>query len=133
LYFHVSDQLREFVSRLSLFRIKITVFNADAVALARAIVRDEHSALGVPPSTRFDRIDVSNIMDTNYVGIERVIEAWGRFLKRDNYPRMIGYFMNWVGEQADGEPGPEELGILFGQLISSKKVAPLVLLRSQFS
>ncbi|KAG9313498.1 hypothetical protein JVU11DRAFT_5824 [Chiua virens] len=51
---------------------------------------------GIPSTTRFDRIDVSNIMDANYVGIRGVMDAWGPLLAKTDHAALTGYFMNWT-------------------------------------
>ena len=103
----MSDQLYEFASRLGRFDITLSVLGRDAVELSSAIRNgDLASQLGIPPSIRFDRIDASNIMDENYMlGIARVIDTWGGFLKESNKESaMIGHFMNWSAKDADAEP-----------------------------
>ncbi|KZV67124.1 hypothetical protein PENSPDRAFT_62747 [Peniophora sp. CONT] len=96
LYFHVSELLCDFAKRLSRFRIKFIVLNEDAVDLATNIQRGDLKDVGIPATARFDRIDVSNIMDANYVGVEKVIGAWGPLLRRARTSALLGYFMNWA-------------------------------------
>ncbi|KAF8151754.1 hypothetical protein B0H34DRAFT_801437 [Crassisporium funariophilum] len=102
LYFYITEQLREFSKRLRQFKISFTVFPLDARDLSRAIREDAFSQYGIPASIRFDRIEVSNILDANYVGISDVLTQWGPFLAGNSSAAIVGYFMNWVGLQADG-------------------------------
>ncbi|KAH0826539.1 hypothetical protein J3R83DRAFT_4892 [Lanmaoa asiatica] len=102
LYFFLSDQLRAFARHIRQRRISFHVFNSDACALAQGIAQDKFAACGVPSTTRFDRIDVSNIMDPNYAGIRSVMNVWGPLLAKTDNAALTGYFMNWV---AFGEKG----------------------------
>ncbi|KIP04172.1 hypothetical protein PHLGIDRAFT_93808 [Phlebiopsis gigantea 11061_1 CR5-6] len=106
LYFHVSDQLYEFADRLSRFDISLNILGRDAVELSSSIKKgDLTSQFGIPSSIRFDRIDVSNIVDEHYkIGIAGVIDAWGDFLKPDKEATIIGHFTNWSGKDVDAEP-----------------------------
>jgi len=56
----------------------------------------------IPPSIRFDRIEVSNILDMNYVGINDVLLNWSPLMAESNTSVIVGYFMNWVAIQKDG-------------------------------
>ena len=92
-HFHVKDQLLEFARRMKRFRIDISVFDLDAIQLANEIER-QRVALGP-----FDRVEVSNILDRSYVGIERTLKAWGPLLNPKNqHSVLIGSFINWVGD-----------------------------------
>jgi hypothetical protein len=104
LYFHVTDQLRDFIDRLARFNVSLKVFNKDTVDFSREITRNELSSLGIDSSTRFDRIEVSNIMDVEYVGVTQVIDSWGKFLKKAEDATLLGYFMNWPAHQPGAEP-----------------------------
>ncbi|KAF8137398.1 hypothetical protein EV363DRAFT_1394947 [Boletus edulis] len=96
LYFYLSDQLRAFARHLRQHRISIHVFNSEACALAQGIPQGKFAEYGVPSTIRFDRIDVSNIMDPNYVGIRSVMDSWGPLLAKTENAALTGYFMNWV-------------------------------------
>ncbi|KAF8888208.1 hypothetical protein CPB85DRAFT_1553245 [Mucidula mucida] len=83
LYFHVKDQLVMFCERLRRFRMSIWMYDEDAVKLSNRCQ---------PPC-------VSNIMDTNYVGIPKVLETWGPLLNRRYKDSvLIGSFINWAPE-----------------------------------
>ncbi|THU96978.1 hypothetical protein K435DRAFT_722257 [Dendrothele bispora CBS 962.96] len=96
LYFYLKSQLRTFVNRLRSFNMTISLSDKDAVDLASLIRNDEIA--GVPSSITFDRIEVSNIVDVEYVGLEKVLEAWGPMLKdkqENKHAVLVGLFMNW--------------------------------------
>jgi hypothetical protein len=67
LYFYLSEQLRMFADRLSRFRMNFRVFSFEARDLSRRIQQGAFEQYGIPSSKRFDRIDVSNILDAEYV------------------------------------------------------------------
>ncbi|KAG7443862.1 uncharacterized protein BT62DRAFT_934454 [Guyanagaster necrorhizus] len=89
LFFYVKDQLVEFSKRLRRFKVQIYSFNQDARDLPRTL--KIHASF--PKS--FDRIEVSNIVDKNYVGMS-VLSDWGPMLNKSNpHAAIIGLFMNW--------------------------------------
>lgn len=102
LYFFLSEQLRLFSQRLRTFKISFAVFPFDACSLSEGISVDQFAEYGIPPSIRFDRIAVSNILDVNYVGLRDVLTHWAPFLSESRSAVVVGYFMNWVAQQADG-------------------------------
>jgi hypothetical protein len=74
----------------------------DARELPRRIRENEFSEFNIPSSIKFDRIEVSNIVDTDYVGLDDVLTLWGPYLKKNRSDAIVGYFMNWVELQKDG-------------------------------
>jgi hypothetical protein len=120
LYFYLSDQLQSFANRLKKFHISFHAFDRDALALAKDL---RSGALGLPATTHFDRIDVSNIFDSQYVGIYSVLTNWAPLLSKTNrFATLLGCFMKWSSLQPGGEPGHEELARIMGQLCEIKKV-----------
>ncbi|OJA14611.1 hypothetical protein AZE42_07967 [Rhizopogon vesiculosus] len=103
LYFFLSDQLRTFARRLREFRISFSVVTTEAIHLSSIIREDILSPLRITASTRFDRIEVSNILDVNYVGIGDVLTHWGPLLKDSPTAALVGYFMNWGFLQPNGD------------------------------
>ncbi|KAJ7582114.1 hypothetical protein C8J56DRAFT_1168157 [Mycena floridula] len=88
LFFFVKEQLVEFASRLQRFKITISLFDQDIRALSNNIA---------PTTFKFDRIEVSNVIDKSYVGMARVLADWGPFLNPSNdYAAIIGLLMNWI-------------------------------------
>ncbi|KAK7445724.1 hypothetical protein VKT23_014719 [Stygiomarasmius scandens] len=93
-YFYVKHQLRTFANRLRNFNINISLTDRDAVNLVTDIRNGRIS--GVPRTALFDRIEVSNVVDENYIGLKRVLDAWGPLVNRANKEAaLIGLFMNW--------------------------------------
>ena len=135
LYFYISDQLHALAERLSLLNVSFKVLNQDAVELSRAIASNSLSHFGVGSETFFDRIEFSNIGDTNYVGIAPMVDAWGKYLKKTKDATLLGYFMNWTEEQPDAVPQTEdELRALQHKLSNEGKVyTSFFLLLAQFT
>jgi hypothetical protein len=98
LYFYLGEQLRTFAERLSRFRVKFHVLCKDAQVLAQDISKG-HLPNFFPEHTKFDRVDVSNTLDTYYIGIPKILSDWGPKLKHDQDAAVFGYFMNWEREQ----------------------------------
>ncbi|KAK0482797.1 hypothetical protein IW261DRAFT_1469714 [Armillaria novae-zelandiae] len=99
LFFYVKSQLVEFSERLRRFKVHIYSYDHDARDLPRILKSDPSS-----PQT-FDRIEVSNIVDKNYVGMS-LLSDWGPFLNKDNpHAAVVGHFMNWTTWKKSGEVG----------------------------
>jgi hypothetical protein len=98
LYFYLGDQLRTFAQRLSTFRIKFHVFCDDASTLSKQI-RDGTLSRLLPTNQHFDRVEVSNTLDTEYIGIPKILSDWGPLLKHNKSAAIVGYFMNWTPKQ----------------------------------
>ncbi|KZP28089.1 hypothetical protein FIBSPDRAFT_917742 [Athelia psychrophila] len=100
LYFYLSGQLRSFAKRLKQFHITFHIFDRDARDLSKDIQSGALAKCGVQKSARFDRVDVSNIFDTEYVGISNVLADWAPLLNQRNpHATIIGYSMNWAAKQ----------------------------------
>lgn len=102
LYFFLSEQLREFYRRIRQFPIAFKLFNEEATKLSVLIQDGSLAEFGLPASTRFDRIEVSNILDFNYVGLEQTLTHLGPLLAPTSDAAIVGYFMNWFMKQKDG-------------------------------
>ncbi|KAF8873600.1 hypothetical protein CPB84DRAFT_1798256 [Gymnopilus junonius] len=90
LYFFLSKELREFAHRFRTMKSSFTMTCFDARRVPQMIHEGLLSEYNLPPSIRFDRIEVSNILDANYVGINEGKNA-----------AIVGYFMNWISLQQD--------------------------------
>jgi hypothetical protein len=128
LYFYLQEQLHAFAERLSCFKATFHVFCMDARKLAQEI---HDGTLGhiVPPTTTFDRIEVSNIFDTEYVGIPGVMESWGPFLKASRDAAIVGFFMNWAPKQPGAVAKNCEEGVvdqLIASMIEDGRVCPSI-------
>lgn len=102
LYFFLSRELRTFARRVRQFPISFYVYCSEACNLSRGIQDGLLSSTGVPASIRFDRIEVSNILDANYVGMSGVLTHWAPLLAESRTAAIVGYFMNWPAIQPDG-------------------------------
>lgn len=101
-YFFVSSQLRKFSDRLKQWPIHFKFFETGASELAQRISSGSLVGKGLPPTVKFDRIKVSNLVDDNYIGIKDVLAKWGPLLATGEYSAIIGYFTNWVLSQPRG-------------------------------
>ena len=46
---------------------------------------------------KFDRIDVSNISDENYLGMKKILQLTKPLLRNENpHARLMTTFMNWI-------------------------------------
>lgn len=102
LYFFLSDELRSFFRRLRQFHIAFHLTDRHASDLSHDIRDGLLLKQGIPPSIRFDRIEVSNILDDNYIGVRDVLTNWAPLLSESKSAAIVGYFMNWTGLQKDG-------------------------------
>ena len=128
LYFYLRDQLCSFSERLRTFKISFHVFDLDASELARRIKRDDLHGQGIPNTIRFDRIDVSNIIDYEYLGIPKVLSDWGPLIAKTQHATLIAYFMNWVTRQRGGNINTVSVHVLddiLGRMTEDKRVSEL--------
>jgi hypothetical protein len=128
LYFFLSDQLRKFTERIRGHNISFHITSFDARELSRGIRDDILSVNGIPSSVRFDRIEVSNILDANYVGVECVLREWAPLLKSSHTAAIVGYFMNWIVMQQDGRAlsaGPKVFKKLIKRLVEEGRVSEI--------
>ncbi|KDR66739.1 hypothetical protein GALMADRAFT_106135 [Galerina marginata CBS 339.88] len=102
LYFFLAEQLKIFAHRFRNLRMSFSLLVSDARRLPDGIHDGLISDYGIPASIRFDRIEVSNILDENYVGVKDVILNWSPLLAVSSTAAIVGYFMNWFTIQEDG-------------------------------
>lgn len=103
------------------------VFTEDARDLAKNLSAGLYESLGLPKDTAFDRIDVSNIVDPEYVGIPNILADWAPFLNKNNRcSAILGYSMNWVPKQHDSQPGEAAMKTITLKLIEMGKVSTVV-------
>ncbi|KZT23891.1 hypothetical protein NEOLEDRAFT_1068587 [Neolentinus lepideus HHB14362 ss-1] len=130
LYFFLTDQLRTFARRLRQFSISFHLYSEDARDLAGRMKAGGRVHSGVPPSVHFDRIEVSNIMDAEYVGISRVLTDWAPLLKNNRTATIIAYFMNWRARQKGADlftAGKHVMDRIMDRLHQDNRVRPAVL------
>ncbi|KAL4252947.1 MYND-type zinc finger protein samB [Abortiporus biennis] len=99
LYFYLHSELRTFSERLQRFVVTFHIYDQNPATFSDFIRNDEAKDSGLLSSTRFDRIDVSNMMEYTPSGIEDVLEDWGNFLSQSKHATIIGSFLNWADEQ----------------------------------
>lgn len=125
LYFHLSDELRKLQRRLRLLKISINLFNMDAIDLGRAIETGDGIGQTITKGTKFDRVEVSNIVDSNYVGFKRVLQTWGSRLNKKNiFSTLMAYSMNWVMEKPGGQPHEySQIAVDIQRLLADERVS----------
>ena len=102
------------------------MFDRDARELARDIRSGAFEHYGLSKTAQFDRIDVSNIIDSEYVGIPNVLADWATLLSTTNrHSTLLGYSMNWVPKEPEAQPDTRELGRLTTQLLTMGKVSEI--------
>jgi len=80
---------------------------------------------GLLKNTTFDQIDVSNIIDAEYLLISNVLAEFSVLLNKANpCATIVGYSMNWVPKQHNSGASPAELGKLTMQLKEMGKASP---------
>ncbi|GJE90137.1 zf-MYND and DUF4470 domain-containing protein [Phanerochaete sordida] len=122
LYYHVISQLETLAERLTHMRINIKITDKHAVDLATSLRRGDLVSIGLPASTRFDRLDVSNLVDQDYIGITRIFEAWSGFLKLGGGAAIVGHFMNWPEREPTAEPEQKDVEHIVERLLETGKV-----------
>jgi hypothetical protein len=76
--------------------------------LANGIKSGRLTEVGLAPAVRFDRVQVSNILDSQYIGMEAVLASWGPLLSDNRSATIVGYFLNWSVSEKDGRPRTPE-------------------------
>ncbi|KIY66977.1 hypothetical protein CYLTODRAFT_422920 [Cylindrobasidium torrendii FP15055 ss-10] len=115
-FFYIKDQLVEFATRLRRFNVKFVLTDKDALQLPNLLA-------SIPSAPRtFDRIEVSNITDSNYCKVAPVLSAFGPLLNSSNpHATLIALFMNWTTDQHAGSlmfgsPDNPNFGGAFAQM-----------------
>ncbi|KIM26483.1 hypothetical protein M408DRAFT_330621 [Serendipita vermifera MAFF 305830] len=132
LYFYLSDQLLKFKERLGALKITFHLADVNCRELASVIkassleagtASTNHPAKKELPR-EFDRIDVSNTVDDNYVGLEQTLSAWSDLLKSQNpHSTLLAYSMNWIWEEPKGNPENDRKAFsrISGQLVQENR------------
>jgi hypothetical protein len=102
LYFFLSSHLRTLAQRIRKLPISFKLFSVEACALSKGIEENMFTKMDITSNTRFDRIEVSNILDISYVGTRQVLTSWSSFLGQNKHAAIVGYYMNWSKVQKDG-------------------------------
>ena len=93
---HVEKILRDFCQQVTKVDLSIQLYQLDARELAKFL--DDFD---------FDRVDVSNMTDRGWLGVETVLESFGPLLKRKNdnpHATITGLFLNAVPEVQEMQP-----------------------------
>lgn len=97
LHFHVRDKLEAFGRRIADLQIRFNLYCMDAAALPNVL----------PTCPRFDRVEVANMTDLPYLGLNTTLTVCGPLLKSpDENPHatLITMFMN-AAELAERDLG----------------------------
>ncbi|KAF9239785.1 hypothetical protein BU15DRAFT_74324 [Melanogaster broomeanus] len=127
LYFFLSEQLRTFAKRIRELHITFHVFSTDPSALAREISSGQHSTYGLTPSIRFNRIEVSNTIDGDCVGVQDVLRSWGPLLANGETAAIVGVLHNWTAIQKGGSvtsAGEDVVVRLIDKLMKAGRISP---------
>ncbi|KAF8891945.1 hypothetical protein CPB84DRAFT_1783894 [Gymnopilus junonius] len=123
LYFYLSDQLRTFARRLRKFKISFKVLTEDVRDLSKNLTTGLYESIGLPKDTVFDRIDVSDMIDAEFVGIPNILEDWAPFLNKANqYSAILGHSTSWVPKQHNSQPGDADIKLLTPLLIKMDRI-----------
>ena len=99
LYLYIRNQLTEFVKRIKNLQLTFRLHNTSAQVLSKEFTSSKPDGVVLLIyilDVKFDRIEVSNIVDKNYLGLEKVLEDWSPRLNRNNpCSTLITTFMNW--------------------------------------
>ena len=132
LYFYLSDQLRTFANRLRRFRIKFGVFSEDPHSLACDLRENLLAPHGFPAGTKFDRIDVSNLLDgAERTKIPNIITDWGPMMEENKHATLIGSFTEWHRHQKNASvatSSEETKSEFISKLITEDRVSSVIFL-----
>ncbi|KAG9037512.1 hypothetical protein FS837_001432 [Tulasnella sp. UAMH 9824] len=105
LFFHIKQQLEDFITRARRFKLSVLLFSVDLNILPEVL----DLAMKGKPKLMFDRVETSNVMDTT--GPSSIISNWGPRLNRKNpHAALLMYSMNFALKVKDGaaETQPED-------------------------
>ncbi|KIM26482.1 hypothetical protein M408DRAFT_25436 [Serendipita vermifera MAFF 305830] len=134
LYFYLSNQLRKFKEQLGTLKITFHLSDIDSRELA-SVIKWSSLQPRLPPANsridlpyKFDRIDVSNTTDDEYVGFERTILDWGTLLKTENiHSTLLTYSMNWMWTEPNSLPESNDAALvkIAMQLMEEKRLGDI--------
>ncbi|KAH8101977.1 hypothetical protein BXZ70DRAFT_987516 [Cristinia sonorae] len=102
LYFYLRDQLSSFAERLKTFNISFHLFNLGPSELATRISTGYLYKCGISRSILFDRIDLSNIVECECVGISKALTDWEPYLAACKDATLLAHFRSWFSKQKGG-------------------------------
>ncbi|KAG8925128.1 hypothetical protein FRC00_004311 [Tulasnella sp. 408] len=116
LFFHIKQQLVDFIARARQFKLSVLLFSVDLNTLPELL----DLAMEGKQRLMFDRVETSNVMDTT--GPSSIISTWGPRLNRKNpHSALLLYSMNFSGKVKDGraEKQPQDkMGKMMMELTS---------------
>lgn len=97
LFFHVKNELVNFVERCRRFRLRFRVFALNMIGLPEAV------DLVMKRPIVYDRIETSNMLDS--LGPGPILSAWGPVLNRNNpHSTLLLHSLNWSIKVPNGDP-----------------------------
>ena len=88
LYFYIVDKMKSLVKLIKSGKLKFIMYKMNAIDLMPKLQKE---------GIKFDRIDVSNISDENYVGLKKCLALSAPLLKKQNlHAKLITTLMNWI-------------------------------------
>ncbi|KAG8986472.1 hypothetical protein FRB90_003979 [Tulasnella sp. 427] len=97
LFFHIKQELVEFITRARRFNLSVLLFSVDLNVLPQLL----DLVMQGKPKLMFDRVETSNVMDTT--GPSSIISSWGPRLNRSNpHSALLMYSMNFALKVKDG-------------------------------
>ncbi|KAK7518256.1 uncharacterized protein IWZ02DRAFT_380899 [Phyllosticta citriasiana] len=100
LFFHIRELLVDFCSKLKTLKMSFTLININVIDLPKALATDPTLARS------FDRIEASNIIDLNYLGLQclHLLVPFLRPVGENPHATLVTLFQNAIGQtitQAD--------------------------------
>ncbi|KAJ3546626.1 hypothetical protein NMY22_g1968 [Coprinellus aureogranulatus] len=101
LYFHIISELRTLAQRLRTFNISITLSSLDPEALPQTLKSNTLRRMGLTPATRFDRIDLSNLVEKPD-SLKTLLTTWTPLLRPGSeHAAVVGRYGDWGKAQED--------------------------------
>ncbi|KAG8905178.1 hypothetical protein FRC01_008440, partial [Tulasnella sp. 417] len=97
LFFHITQELMNFISRARRFNLSVHLFSVDLNLLPQVL----DATMEGTQKLMFDRVEASNVMDTT--GPSSIISAWGpRLNRRNRNAALLMYSMNYYTKVKGG-------------------------------
>lgn len=122
-YFYLTKQLRILANRIRKLKITFQLSNLEACALSKGIQGGHLESVGLPPTVRFDRIDLSNLFDSSYIGLHAALTSWAPLLSESNNAVVVGYFMSWFINERNGRASNTDAVVEIAKKVMSRHKA----------
>lgn len=109
LHFHIRDLLEKYCQKTTLMKVHMHVYSVNATELPSVV--DQRLK-----DSGFDRIEISNVADTFYIGLEKSLSTFGPMLKtpkQNSHATLITLFMN-AAQQAQQARGYDIEAVMTG-------------------